>query len=374
MPCRDIDGRVYVSVAGETAGSAPEPRLALTRLAVHVPARRAALARVRGAYFLDPAGSFLLQPGHHLAPSGGGDSPVKACLLADILARLLDGAVGRADHVPDLQVLDPDHVEPAREIGTQLLAPVLAGVRLAGLQLGYQPLHLAATVRALPGVGELALEANEPGLAAMTQARCGQRFARRQRRAHDHASVNADDLAVAGRRDCFGDGSKGNMPASGLVKRHPERLHVTGHRAGLPEPDPACLWDADLGGAAVQAAHVARLDGHDAESLVPAGLAPRRAAVRPGEERRHGFVVVADRLLLHDHAAPGQPRAIRPGLGQLAAAFREPGHLPASRTPLGLLLHAQVPHEPGMRAVLPQGGLLGRRGCQAVAGHTVTVS
>src|ERR1700690_4090336 len=52
VPRRDVDGRVHVSVAGETAGSAPEHGLALTRSPVHQPARRAPLARQRGTDLL----------------------------------------------------------------------------------------------------------------------------------------------------------------------------------------------------------------------------------------------------------------------------------------------------------------------------------
>jgi hypothetical protein len=48
VPRRDADGRVHVRVAGETAGSAPEAGLALTRVPVHPPARRAPLAREHG--------------------------------------------------------------------------------------------------------------------------------------------------------------------------------------------------------------------------------------------------------------------------------------------------------------------------------------
>src|SRR6266571_7886188 len=45
VPRRDVPRRVHVRVAGVTAGSAPEDGLALTRVLVHLPARRAPLAR-----------------------------------------------------------------------------------------------------------------------------------------------------------------------------------------------------------------------------------------------------------------------------------------------------------------------------------------
>ncbi len=43
------DRRIHVRVAGEAAGSAHEARLTLTRVPVHLPARRAPLARERGS-------------------------------------------------------------------------------------------------------------------------------------------------------------------------------------------------------------------------------------------------------------------------------------------------------------------------------------
>src|SRR5690349_17932053 len=47
MPCGDIPGRVHVSIVGVSAGHAAEQGLALAAARCGVPARRAALARVR---------------------------------------------------------------------------------------------------------------------------------------------------------------------------------------------------------------------------------------------------------------------------------------------------------------------------------------
>jgi hypothetical protein len=46
----------------------------------------------------------------------------------------------------------------------------------------------------------------------------------------------------------------------------------------------------------------------------------------------------------------------------------------ASRMPPGLLLDRQVPHVPGVRAVLPQYCLLDRGRRQPVTGHTKTLA
>ena len=69
VPRRDVHGRVHISVAGETAGSAPEHGLALTRAPVHLPARRAPLARVMRLDLLHPARGLVLPAGAPAAPT-----------------------------------------------------------------------------------------------------------------------------------------------------------------------------------------------------------------------------------------------------------------------------------------------------------------
>src|SRR5436190_3750716 len=147
VPRRDVPGRVHISVVGETAGREYESRLALTRLRVHLPARRAPLARERGSDLLHPAGRLVLQPAYQLAPPRTQDAPVQPGLGADVPARVLPRAPRRPGHVADLQVLDPDQVEPPRDAGAGLLRPVRAPVALAGPQPGDRVPHPAAAVR-----------------------------------------------------------------------------------------------------------------------------------------------------------------------------------------------------------------------------------
>ena len=83
-------------------------------------------------------------------------------------------------------------------------------------------------------------------------------------------------------------------------------------------------------------------------------------ASRPSSSAWHG----------HDRGWPvaGQSRCPRParlgrpGLGQLTASPDEPGHPRAAGTPVRFLLHAQVPHVPGVRAAAEHAGLLGAEG------------
>jgi hypothetical protein len=119
-------GRVHVSVAGETAGCTHEARLALARPRIHVPARRASLARVRGADTLYSSRSLVTQPTHQQAPSRSKNLPVEPCLLPDVATRLSQCAPCAAGHADHSQVFHPDHVEPARQVCTRLLNPVLA--------------------------------------------------------------------------------------------------------------------------------------------------------------------------------------------------------------------------------------------------------
>ena len=61
-----------------TAGLAYETRLALARVRIHVPARRAPPAREHGADLLHPARGLVLQPAHQQAPPRTQDRPVPA--------------------------------------------------------------------------------------------------------------------------------------------------------------------------------------------------------------------------------------------------------------------------------------------------------
>ncbi len=77
MPCGDVPGRVHVSIAGISAGHAAEQGLVLATARCDVPAPRAALARVRGTYLLDPARGLVLKAADQQAPPAGQDAPVQ---------------------------------------------------------------------------------------------------------------------------------------------------------------------------------------------------------------------------------------------------------------------------------------------------------
>ena len=161
-PRRDVPGRVHISMAGVTAGRAHEPRLALTRLRIHQPARRAPLARERGINLHHPARRLLFQTPHQQTPPGSQDAPVQPGLPPDITARSIPGSLRGPGHVLDPQVLHLNHVKPPRDVRGLLLGPVLAPVRLSGFQPCDALSHLLAAGRASFGAGELAFQPPQP--------------------------------------------------------------------------------------------------------------------------------------------------------------------------------------------------------------------
>jgi hypothetical protein len=115
---------------------------------------------------------------------------------------------------------------------------------------------------------------------------------------------------------------------------------------------------------------------YDAESLVSAGLAPRRPVgwVVPVEERGHRLREVPKGLLLHGLGAGGQPAMRGPGFGELSALLELARRTLATRSPVSMLLDGEVPYVPSVGAVAPQHRFLSRCGQQPVSGHANTLS
>jgi hypothetical protein len=92
------------------------------------------------------------------------------------------------------------------------------------------------------------------------------------------------------------------------------------------------------------------------------------------EERGHRLSEVPQRLLLHHLGTSGQPGIVRPGGGQLPALLQVTRSALAARMLVLVLLDRQVPHVPGVGAVVPQHRFLG--GCreQPVPRHTNILS
>ena len=204
-----------------------------------------------------------------------------------------------------------------------------------------------------------------------------QHLAGGQGRRDRDTAVDPGDLPVAWCRERGGNGREGDMPAPGAVPCHPVGLNARRYGPGPPEPDPAHLRDADLSVVAGQAAYVAGSNGDDPKALVLAGLAPGRPTgrVRRVEERLHRLREVPQRLLLDHLGACPQPVVFRTGGGELSALLQVAGRALAAGVPVRVLLDGEVPHVPGLRAVVPEHRLfLGGRGDHAVSGHANTLA
>jgi hypothetical protein len=101
-------------------------------------------------------------------------------------------------------------------------------------------------------------------------------------------------------------------------------------------------------------------------------LAPRRAPVGSVVEVLPGLCENPQRLLLHGLAPGTKPRVLGAGLGQLGGLLDIAGRL-ASRSPMPLLLHRQIPHIPRIPAVRRQRVLLLRGRQQPKPRHDRTV-
>ena len=378
VPRRDVLGRVHISVAGENTGRAAEDGLALARLPIHVPARRAPLARERGVDLLYAAGSFLLQPTYQQGPPRPQDDPVEPGLLADVPARVFPSAFRRSGHVLDLEFFDPDQVEPVRDLCAGLLHPVLAPIGLTGAQPGDGQLYARAMIRAASGAGQLPFHAQQALAFLRCQAGGVQQISGRQSQGHRHTPVDADDLTVIGRLNRIRDSRKGNMPTSRSIACHSVGLNARRHCPGPAESYPPGLRHPDFADVAGRAAHIPLppTSANDLETLVSPCLSPRRPSGRVVrvEEGCHRAGEVAKCLLLHHLRAFCQPWVLRSRLCKLPALFQVARSALPARTPMRVLLDRQVPYVPGVAAVAPQHCLLSRRGDQPVMGHTNILS
>ena len=370
VPRRDVPCRVHISVADVATGHAQVEGLALAALPCDMPARRAALARESGWYLLDPAGGLVLKTTDQEAPARPLNAPVEAGFLCDVMTGSVCGSPRRAGHVSDAEVLHADNVKPSRQVSGDLLTPVLSPCNFMTLQPGGSGLDPAASARAALRPRELPRQCAACRPFAGRGAWAPQEFPGRQRGTNGDATVNAYDLFSTWPVDQLRQVRECDMPPADLVASDPVGLRVLRHGARPAEAHPARLRNLDLGPVPVEATHITGAHCDDPESLVTSSLPPRRMAVRSGEEPLHRLGVVANRLLLHDYASLGEPRIIRAGRRQLAAPFDPARHPPAVASPPGLLLHAQVPHISGVRAVSQQHGLLVRSRLKSITRHT----
>ena len=284
-PGGDVACSVDVGVAPSgRACFALEDRLTLAVSGRDVPACGASLRRVRGRDLLDPAGSLVLQASDQLAPTTSADRAVKPAFLSDSDTRSLNSAARGTGHRPDVEVLDPDHVDPPCQIGGGLLHPVLAPIPLAGFQFRDRLFRLLAAVGAAPAPREPLLRHFQPF--RLTRAKAGgvQQFAGRQRGRHHNTAVDTDHAAVPWADDRIGDVREGDMPAAGPITCNPVRFDAFGYRSRQAKPHPSDLRHPYPRESAVQPFDVTRFDCDLSKPLVDTGFAPLRASVCAVEE------------------------------------------------------------------------------------------
>jgi hypothetical protein len=83
---------------------------------------------------------------------------------------------------------------------------------------------------------------------------------------------------------------------------------------------------------------------------------------------------VAQGLLLHHLGACSQPRVLGAGGCELTALFQVAWSTLPAWPPMPVLLDGQVPHVPGVGAVVTQRSFLDRQWKQSIAGHANTLA
>jgi hypothetical protein len=370
----DVARRVHVGVARPRfAGDAREDRLALTVFGCDVPASAASLRRVRGRDPFESARSFVVESGNQPTPPLTTDRTVEASFLRNPDAGLVKRAARGAAHRPHVELFHSNGVEPARQIGSGLFHPVAPSVGFARLEFGDRELGALSAVGATLSAREALLQPTQPDPFTGRKARGVQQLPGREGRRYRHTAIHADHAAIRGAWDRVGDVCKGDMPAAGPIPGDAVGLDTLGHRTSPAESDPADLRYPHLPVAPVELFDMVRLERDLAEAFMHAGLTPRRAAMGAGEEVLHGLGEVPQRLLLHRLRPGREPVVFGADLSQLCALLGIARRM-TSRLPKLLLLDGQVPHEPGMPAMLNQHQLLSRCWQQPKPRHTRKVT
>ena len=359
----DVLCRVHVRVIRVSTGTTAKDRLALTVLRCAVTAGVADLGRVPGVDPDHALGRFLLQADHQQAPARRMNRTVQPCLGPHVRARRIDRSAGRADQILNFQILHCHHGESARQRRGRLLDPVLAPVALTGFQTGDRGLKPSASIRTPLCPGEPALQLPQPLGLPVGQTRNSQQFPCRESGRYGHTTVDADGFFGSGRADGFWHGSEADMPSPRTVAGDAVGLHVLCDGSGPAKPNPANLGDPDLTDLARYPANIPLTAApDDPKSFVTSSSAPGWTLMGAIEEVVDGLGEVSKRLLL-DCLRPGtQPRELCSCVGQLPGLRTVAGRARAAWAPVPVLLHRQIPHESGMRAVLQQRRLLG--GCR----------
>src|SRR5450631_4346523 len=335
------------------ASHAYEPRLALATARSDVLAGVTGLRRVRSLHFLDPPGYVLLQPGHQQTPTGLEDAPVEAGLLCDVAARVLHGPPHGPGHTLTLRfstrITSKRRARLVVVFSTQSLrrSPSLdfkAPIRVLTLRRWFDPRAARASLRCSRSNRPASFAPKPLGLVICPV---------------DSASATATPRSTPTTPPVPGAGIGSGITASAICQR-PARSAVMRYdfqsmsaRLRLKQTHPIFAHQ-HTAACPVVAANPQRLGSDDPRTLMLAGFTPRRAPVRALEEPLPCLVKVTQRLLLDGLRTAGKPRLRGPGLGQLCGLGVETrrGTFPAR--PHQVLFESEVPHVPGVAALLGQ--------------------
>src|SRR5665647_2447593 len=273
---------------------------------------------------------------------GSCDSPMRCACRRYRSATCTQLSLPRPDQKPSAPT--GSRADPNPDLRMPGLNPVFCATFLPGL---------SAAPRSAPGAGEPALEPQEPlGFLQAQPSRTGHLTSGQRHRDSD-TPVHADDAAGAWRGDRVRDHRQRDMPTARPPACDAVRL-PTGQGAAAFERNPADLRDQHTGACTVVLTDPQPLRPNNPQALMLAGFTPRRAPMGSCEEHPPRTVKVPQRLLL-DGLRPGsQPRLRSPGLGQLRGLGVETRSRALPTPPHQALLQAEVPHVPGVAALLQQ--------------------
>ena len=350
----DVACSVHVGVGGpRVAGFAFKNRLALAVPGSDVPARRTSLPRVRSRDLLDPTKSLVLQTRGQQTPATAVDGPVQTAFLTNAYTALLHRSACRAGHSAHVKCFDADLIEAPRNVRGCLFGPVPPTVGLTRSQLRDRALCASSPVGAALCAGQALLQHLQPLRLARGETRGVQQFTGRQCRRHHNTTVDTHHAAITRAGDGIRDVGERDMPAASPISSDPVRLHTAGNRPRQPEAHPAHLRHPHPAAPAVHTLDVTRFHRDLPKPLVHTGFAPGRAAVGSAEKVARRLSEIPQCLLLHSLRARRQPVVLGAGRGQLSALLDIAGGA-VTGSPVLLLLDGQVPHIPGMAAMLSQ--------------------
>jgi hypothetical protein len=338
-----------------------------------MPAGGASLRCVRGRDPFDSARSLVVEPGNHPTPPLTTNRAIECPLLRDPNTRVFNRATRRARHRPHVEVFHSNGVEPAPQIGRGLLDPVSSPVGLACFESRNRQPGARSAVGAAMGACEALLQPAQPDLLARCKARGMQQLSSGQSRRHRDTTIDTDHAGVPWSGDRVRNVGDGDMPAPSAIPRDAIGLRTSRHGPRPPESDPADLGHPHPPIVSVEHFDVVRFHPDLSKALMHNSLAPRWTAMSTSEEVLHGLGEVPQRLLLHGLRPGCQPAVFGADLSQLGRLLVVP-RAATARPPKLRLFHGQIPHEPGMAAMLQQHQLLSRCRQQPEPRHTRNVT